>query len=69
MQDASLVDVSHVIATVHPVMAALSQGVVINTENPADPTGKAGLWSGAPPGARSIEPTNAPFTSYQAPAS
>ena len=40
MQDASLVDVSHVIATVHPVMAALSQGVPITLlMDLADPLG------------------------------
>ena len=40
MRDASPVDVSHVIATVHPVMAALSQGVPITLlMDLADPLG------------------------------
>ena len=33
---------------------------------PAEPTAKAGLWSGAPPADRSMEPTSAPFRSNHA---
>ena len=47
MQDASLVDVCHVIATVHPVMAALSQGVPItllmDLADPAGPDSRTAL--------------------------